>query len=1554
MNERSLSSWLTKLIPAVSAESSSFNITAKVHSVQACPQESRLILKLLFPAPPAAAAIIRLEEELEKACSISEVIIDQKIDNNSSLPKKDQKIDADSSLPGEDQEINKNSGLEREKYFAALMPWLLRHCQNQDALCYSWLQDSSLKYENGRLKIRVPANTTEIIVNQGYEWLERFIRDYAAFAAEIELTQGQDVLPVDSAPFLTAEIISSLEAQREERSKAEAEQGSDYGSGYGNGGWSSSNGQSNGNGRNKGKSRWDNCKWGYFSKKPWPITEVSAIDSDLDKVRLQAEIFDLDKMITKNGNLMVRFAVTDKLDSVSCRLFTAPEDEAAFDDLFRHGYVELEGRVKEDNYSKELVIDISGIRPLNRPLERADNAPEKRVELHIHSKMSAKDGLINVSDVVTRAAQFGHSAVALTDHGVVQGFPEAAETAAKLARKGKDIKLIYGLEGYLINDGDCVGWVLDEAELSQGFVSLQIVTTGSDPSLDRLVAVAAVHFEPDGLGGYRAGDKFSQLINPGITLDEDTKEQTGLSDAMLSAMPSALTILPVLLSFIDGLPVVGQDVITQLSFLRCEGFRTEPGSPRLKFNHSAVDTTKLAQKMLPDLPGYSQAQIAKALNIDNSAAPEAPAVNDAAAPKAPAANDAPAPKTADSNISAIPAHKTKAEHQAGSGGEIFAALLARSGCQSIAGLNEKFGRKSFEQMRQEKLKSSHIIILAAEEVGLYNLYRLVSLAHLEDFYYRPRIRKSWLEYFGTGIIKGAACSQGEVYRSVLDKYQKTGYDYDLTLANLSDPELLQLASAYDYLEVQPLTNTYYLLSDIEYPLRNEEDLKNLNHLVIELAKLVSRPVCATGDAHYLDKGDQIYRTILTNDLGFKTGENEAELYFRTTEEMLSEFSYLGEELAREIVISNSNMIADKIKPGLRPFPAGSFPPVVEQAEEVLNERIMKTALDIYGQDGQLPEAVEKRIKREMNSILDNGFAVMYYITSELVRKSNSDGYIVGSRGSVGSSLAATLCGITEVNPLPPHYVCPDCHYTEFDESGEYGSGYDLPPKDCPDCSVPMTREGQDIPFETFLGFDGDKQPDIDLNFSGVYQARAHRFIEEMFGKDYTFRAGTISGYAEKNSSAMVHNYYEEEGRPVRRAEIRRLASGISGVRRTTGQHPGGIVIVPRQYEIYDFTPIQYPADKSQSGVVTTHFDFNALHDTILKLDILGHDDPSMLKMLGDTTGVDVTNIPIPDPKVMSLFRSTEALGIPDEESSIGSAVIGLPEMGTFAARRMIAETKPARYYDLVQISGLSHGRGVWAGNAQDLIQDETCTLDEVIGCRDSIMTRLIYSGVPNKIAFDIMERVRKGKGLLPEQEEEMRACNIPEWYIESCQKIQYMFPKAHAVAYTISSLRIAWFKVYHPEAYYCSYFTVRAGELDSTLMCQAPHEVRKVRRELGSKGGRLDAREQKIYYILELIEEMQQREIDFLPISIENSAANEFYSPGAGKIVPPLSAIPGVSAAQAEQIVQAREKTPFATQDDLSLRGNVGPAVLQALQEAGCLQDLPVSDQIDIFSLMEA
>jgi DNA polymerase-3 subunit alpha (Gram-positive type) len=1247
-------------------------------------------------------------------------------------------------------------------------------------------------------------------------------------------------------------------------------------------------------------------------------TAIRDLNNESGLVLLEGEVFSLECRSVSNGTrLLYKFALTDLSSSVSCILFAKPGDQEQLDGMLDKAFLRVSAEISFDaQYSKDLQARVVGLGTAVRPAGRQDEAPQRRVELHAHTKMSTKDAVCETKDLVKLAARFGHPAVAITDHGVVQSFPDAADARKTLARKGQDIKIIYGMEGYLVDDGSTVAWAAEKADVREGFVAIDVETTGLDPARDRVIELALVPFVPDGQGGFAAGEAWVTYVNPQVDIPPRITELTGITALDLQGAPDPWTAFTELAERIGDRPVIAHNAFFDLAFLRYEGFRTPLESdPRLKFNPPLVDTLALSRAMLPNLDNYKLNTVAGHLGVD------------------------------------LDRHH-RADDDARASGEIFARLFKQAKVESLAELNEMLGHLGDEAVREHRRQVFHVILLAQDNLGLYNLYRLVSESHTRYFHMRPRIPRALLQYFRAGLIVGSACEAGEVYQQVLGAYRTANNQFEAARSIVTGSALINKARFYDYLEIQPTTNNGFYLREDDSGLHSEEDLRQLNRLIVALGQKSKKPVCATCDVHFLEREDGEFRRILLADNGYADYKDQPDLHLRTTGEMLAEFAYLGDAVAQEVVIRNPLAIADRIAPDLKPFPDGSFPPIIASAPDEVRQLTWASAEAIYGRDGDLPPVIRERIDRELHSIIDNGFSVMYYIAHHLVAKSNEDGYIVGSRGSVGSSLVATLCGITEVNPLLPHYVCPTCHYFEADESGEYSSGYDLPAKNCPQCQNPLNREGQDIPFETFLGFHGDKQPDIDLNFSGEYQSRAHKFIEEMFGSTHTFRAGTISGFAEKNAQAMVAKYFEKQERFATQAEIARLSQGLVGVKRTTGQHPGGIVVVPKERDIYDFTPIQHPADKRDGGTVTTHFDFNAMHDTILKLDILGHDDPTMLKMLGDLTGIDVRTIPIPDEKVMSLFCSTDALGIPHGQSPADSATLGLPEMGTFMARDMIRETRPTRFFDLVQLMGLSHGTDVWKGNAQELIRSGICTINDVIGCRDSIMTWLIHKGLPNKAAFDIMEKVRKGKGLSPEHEQLMRDHHVPDWYVDSCKKIKYMFPKAHAAAYTISSLRIAWFKVYHPEAYYCAYFTVRADEFDSSLMCRPAAQVSRNRAEFKSRFRELTDREQKVYYILELVEEMQLRGLDFLPIDLYESSATTFAAVSATHIRPPLNAIPGISPAIGESIVAVRADGPFISRDDLMRRAEIGQSAIQTLAGAGLLDNLPESAQLDLFSLL--
>ncbi|MGB4610104.1 MAG: PolC-type DNA polymerase III [Saccharofermentanales bacterium] len=1448
-----------------------------------CNPAGALCFAISVPQILSAEQILLIEKKFEQHFTIPQVIVKQ-------IPQTEV------------------SEAEKQRYLLSIEPWIKKHADLTDHLAGRLLSKGELAVKDNNPVWQLDCTHHDIVQENGMNWLDEFWQSYACIPCQFDLEPIEEEWSVEEKIEMTEQLFNNatleaaelynneIEQSREQQKKLKKAQTS----------------QSNKNNYRRKHRKSDQVLWGRTGP-PIPLININEINDETDRAMFEGQVFMFETKITLNGRLLVKFAITDLTTSISCIIFADPEAKAELTEIIEDQYIRVTAETYYDGrYTNDFVGKVTCIEKAQKPESRQDNSPQKRVELHIHSKMSAKDGTINPKDIVKTASDFGHSAVAITDHGVMQGFPEICTMAENLQRDGKPIKVIYGVEGYLLNDGfECIAYEVKDKDLSEGFVVIKVDTIGDEPRCNAISRIEALKLRPKDLPNYEFEiiDKFEYFLTADSNLFEAVNDKADAgpqAEQTNSILSSELDVMRKLEKFLETLPVIASDALKQLNFLRYAGFNVTGTDPRVKFNPPLIEFNLLTQAMINKLPG--KMQFLNELDCDD--------------------------------LYSI--------------ARIFPKLIAESGVNDLIELNNLVDWQSFDELKEQRRKSNHIVLLAKDLLGLYNLYRLCSDSHLKYFYYSPRIPRSVLNYYGAGIIKGMACVDGEIFGKILQLFNACKGDFELAKQKLDNPNLLKLAEQYDYLEIQPLTNNSFLMRDSESYVQSVKDLQNLNKLVIELGSITGKPVCATCDAHYLNPEDAIYRKILMTNMNFEDMEEMADLYFRTTDEMLAEFSYLGKELAEQVVIKNPNLIAEMVTEGIRPFPKGSFPPLIKSADQDIRELTLKEAYRIYGYQGVLPEIVEKRIERELNSIIDNGFAVMYYIAHCVVKKSNQDGFLVGSRGSVGSSLVATLCGITEVNPLQPHYVCPECKYSEFDDSGDYGSGYDLPNKKCPHCAAELKRDGQDIPFETFLGFAGDKQPDIDLNFSGFYQAKAHQFIEEMFGASQTFRAGTISSYAERNSAGMVLKYFEENSMPVSTTEVTRLAQGLQGVKATTGQHPGGIVIVPKERDIFDFTPIQYPANKKDSGVITTHFDFHSLDETILKLDILGHDDPSMLKVLSDITGVNAIDIPIPDEKVMSLFYSTEALGIPDQESAIKCATIGLPELGTMLVRNMIAETKPTKFYDLVQISGLSHGTDVWTGNAQELIRNGTCTIDEVIGCRDSIMTYLIYRGLPKKSSFDIMERVRKGKGLSQEQEKLMLKHNIPQWYIDSCKKIKYMFPKAHAVAYIVSALRIAWYKVYYPEAYYCAYFTIRANEFSSEELCLSSNEIRIKRAEQSKNWKQLTAQEQKRHFYLELVEEMQQRGIDFLPIDLKKSKATEFYSPEKGKIRPPFNAIPNISETLSNQIVKARETGgEFKTREELARRAELGAASIESLAKAGVLEDLAESAQIDLFSMFE-
>ncbi|KGG80843.1 DNA polymerase III PolC [Caloranaerobacter azorensis H53214] len=1205
--------------------------------------------------------------------------------------------------------------------------------------------------------------------------------------------------------------------------------------------------------------------------------KISEINTNTGSATVEGEIFDLEIKELKNNKKLYVFNITDYTNSITVKIFANDKVQEKLNLNIKNGtFVKINGDVVYDTFLRQIIIIAKSIK-LAEKNKRHDTSTEKRVELHVHTQMSAMDGMSSFSAIAKRASEWGHKAIAITDHGVVQSFPEGMEAAEKYG-----IKVLYGVEGYLVNDSKLIVSNYNKEKLDCEYVVFDIETTGLSPFNDKITEIGAVKIK-----GNQIIDRFSQLINPEIEIPEKIVKLTGINNEMVADKPTIEEVLPKFLDFINGCVLVAHNASFDVSFIRvnCNKYGFKLANPIL-------DTLELSRNLFPNLKSHKLNVLAKHLNV-----------------------------------------KLENHHRAVDDSEATAKIflkcllmLKEKGVSELSEINTVFSNNNFKTS-----ETYHIVIFAKNQRGLKSLYKIVSESHLKYFHRKPRIPKSLLAKYREDLILGTACEAGELYKALLK-----GKDFN---------EIRGIVNFYDYLEIQPVENNLHLIRN--GIVKDIEELKLINKKIVELGEKFKKPVVATGDVHFLDPHDEVYRRILMHGQGFSDADNQAPLYFKTTDEMLKDFEYLGEDKAKEVVIYNTNLIADMIE-DILPIPKGTFPPKIEGAEEELRQMTYEKAKKIYGEN--LPSIVKERLDRELNSIISNGYAVLYIIAQKLVTKSLRDGYLVGSRGSVGSSFVATMSDITEVNPLPPHYVCPNCKNSEFITDGSVGSGADLPDKICPKCGTKYNKDGHDIPFEVFLGFEGDKEPDIDLNFAGEYQPIAHKYTEQLFGKGYVFRAGTIGTIAEKTAYGFVKKYFEEKGIAVNSAEINRLVKGCTGIKRTSGQHPGGLMVVPNDKEIFDFCPIQYPADDKSSGVITTHFDYHSISGRILKLDILGHDVPTIIKMLEDLTGVDPQKIPLDDEQTMKIFTSTEPLGISKEESGFEVGTLGIPEFGTKFVRQMLIDTKPTTFAELVRISGLSHGTDVWLNNAQDLVRDGVAKLSEVISTRDDIMLYLIYKGLDKKRSFKIMEKVRKGKGLSQEDEDYMREMNVPDWYIESCKKIKYMFPKAHAVAYVMMSFRIAYFKVHYPEAFYATYFTSKAADFDAELITKGPEIIKKKITELEELGNSKTAKEKNLLTVLEVALEMYLRGFKFCKVDLYESDSDKFIITKRG-ILPPLKSLQGVGENAARSIVKERINGEFLSIEDLVNRTKVTKTVIEALKNHGCLEDMPESNQLSLFNI---
>lgn len=1223
-----------------------------------------------------------------------------------------------------------------------------------------------------------------------------------------------------------------------------------------------------------------------------PLVKITDLNAESGNVCIDGEILGMEDKETKTGKVILSINIYDGTSTMTCKAFLPGKNaKNIVKRLGKTKAVKLAGRAQMDAFSNELTIMANTIvesTPLPKTT-REDKAEVKRVELHMHTKMSAMDAMTSATDLIKRAMSWGMKSIAITDHGVVQAFPEAYHL---LGRDNPDMKVIYGVEAYLVPDKEKSvknprGQVLNDAT----YCVLDLETTGISITTEKITEVGIMKVKNG-----EVIDEFEIFVNPEKPIPQRVVEVTNITDEMVKDAETIDKVFPKILEFVGDSIIVAHNASFDVGFLKHNAKLLG-----YEFNNTYIDTLPLAKDLFPDLKKYKLGKIADSLGIEVDVAHRALA-------------------DVDTTV------------------KVFNVMLKKLKDKGINTVDEiDSATKDPEAQKEEfkKQRSYHAIILAKNYVGLRNLYKLVSISHLNYFYKNPRILKSIYKKYSEGLILGSACEAGELYQAIeLGK---------------SDEEIENIARDYDYLEIQPIGNNEFLVRNGVVP--DREYLKDINRKIVELGEKLGKLVVATCDVHFMDPQDEIYRRILEAGQGYKDADEQAPLYLRTTEEMLKEFEYLGEEKAYEVVVTNTNKVSDMCD-RIDPISPEKCPPHIPGCEEDIKNIAYKKAHELYGDP--LPEIVQTRLDKELNSIISNGYSVMYIIAQRLVWKSNEDGYIVGSRGSVGSSLVAFMTGITEVNSLQPHYRCPKCKYSEFDDYG-VGNGFDLPDKDCPKCGTKMAKDGMDIPFETFLGFNGDKEPDIDLNFSGEYQAKAHKYTEVIFGKGTTFKAGTVGTVAEQTAFGYVKKYYEERNIPINKAEIARISVGCQGIKKTTGQHPGGIIVVPKGREIYEFTPVQHPADDPNSDIITTHFDYHSIDGNLLKLDILGHDDPTVIRMLQDITGVAPTDVPLDDKETMSIFSSTKALGVTPEQIHSEVGTYGIPEYGTKFARGMLLDTHPTTFDELIRISGLSHGTDVWLGNAQSLIEQGIVTLQQAICCRDDIMIYLMKKGLPPDKSFKIMEAVRKGKvakGKEPKWKDEyiplMLEHDVPEWYIKSCEKIKYMFPKAHAAAYVTNAFRIAWFKVHIPLAYYAAFFTIRAKAFDAEVMINGKEKVKNKMKEIEMMGNNATPKDKDMYDDLELVLEMYERGLRFLPIDLYKSHATKFQVEG-DSLRPPLNSIAGLGNVAAEGIMKARQEEKFMSIDDLKIRSKVGDSVTELLRQFGCLEGMSQSNQLSLF-----